>query len=240
MQTNQNLHCLLHFFLYQHNIQFHQTSALLWAAKNGYTDLAKGLLNAGANIAASESPAEIAHTIDTRDLLKEVENPLLYTAQGGHLDTLNSMLSEARSDLVCSPPQLRTVLHRAIRCRDNKLVGLMIKNNAPLDPAGDARWAFSALGIAVASLNDFIIPRLREAGAKSGHSDSPSPLANAIFTNQRPVVELLKQGERLHFDGALMQIARKNDKSLDELLIKYDALEMDIFDTHYDMVESLI
>lgn len=251
VQTNQNLYRLLHFFLCQHNIQFHQSSALLWAAKYGYTDLAKRLLNAGANIAAFESPAEIAHTIDTRDLLKEVKNPLLYAAQGGHLGTLNSMLSEAQSDRVCSPAQLRTVLHWAIRSRDNQLVELMIKNNAPLAPAGDARWAFSALGVAVASLNDFIIPRLREAGAKSGHSEIPSPLANAIFTNQRPVVELLlKQGERLSSDGALMHIARKNDKDLYQLLIKYDALEMDIFGTqamfsaimhgHYDMVESLI
>ncbi|KAJ5534164.1 hypothetical protein N7527_000418 [Penicillium freii] len=251
VQTNQNLYRLLHFFLCQHNIQFHQSSALLWAAKNGYTDLAKRLLNAEANIAAFESPAEIAHTIDTRDLLKEVENPLLYAAQGGHLGTLNSMLSEAQSDRVCSLAQLRTVLHWAIRSRDNQLVELMIKNNAPLDPAGDARWALSALGVAVASLNDFIIPRLREAGAKSGHSESPSPLANAIFTNQRPVVELLlKQGERLSSDGALMHIARKNDKDLYQLWIKYDALEMDVFGTqamfsaiihgHYDMAESLI
>lgn len=29
---NQNLYCLLHLFLFQHNIQFHQNSALLWAA----------------------------------------------------------------------------------------------------------------------------------------------------------------------------------------------------------------
>lgn len=93
-------------------------------------------------------------------------------------------------------------------------------------------------------------PRLRETGAKSGYSESPSPLANVIFTNQRPVVELLlKQGERLHSDGALMHIARKNDKDLYQLLIKYDALEMDMFGTqamfsvimhgHYDMVQSL-
>ncbi|KAJ5121116.1 uncharacterized protein N7515_009077 [Penicillium bovifimosum] len=251
VQANQNLYHLLHFFLCQHNIQFHQSSALLWAAKNGYADLATRLLNAGANVAAFESPAEVAHTIDTRDLLKEIENPLLLAAQGGHLGTLNSMLSETRSDRVCSPAQLRTVLHWAIRSRDNEIVELMIKNRAPLDPAGDAIWAFSALGVAVASLNDFIIPRLREAGAKSGDSERPSPLANAIFTNQRPVVELLlKQGERLNSDGALMHIARKNDKDLYQLLIKYDALEIDIFGTqamfaaimhgHYDMVESLI
>jgi ankyrin repeat protein len=105
--------------------------------------------------------------------------------------------------------------------------------------------------VAVAELNDFIIPRLREAGAKSGHSESPSPLANAIFTHQRPVLELLpKQGERLHSDGALMHIARKNDKDLYQLLINYDAFEIDIFGSqamfaaimhgHYDMVESLI
>lgn len=59
VQTNQSLYRLLHFFLCQHNIQFHQSSALLWAAKNGYTDLAERLLNAGANIAAFESPADI-------------------------------------------------------------------------------------------------------------------------------------------------------------------------------------
>jgi hypothetical protein len=116
-----------------------------------YTDLATKLLNAGANIAAFESPAEIAHTVDTRDLWKEVEIPLLFGAQGGHLGTLYSMLSETRSDRVYSPAQLRTVLHWAIRSHDNGLVELMVKNHAPLDPAGDARWAFSALALPLPS-----------------------------------------------------------------------------------------
>lgn len=47
-----------------------------------------------------------------------------------------------------------------------------------------------------------------------------SPLANAISSNQLPVVELLlKQEDQLNSDGALMHIARTNDKDIYQLLI---------------------
>ncbi|KAJ5795006.1 hypothetical protein N7457_001605 [Penicillium paradoxum] len=251
VQTTRTLYHHLHLFLYKHNIQHHQGSALLWAAKNGYVDLAVRLLDAGASIAAFVSRQEKAYYKATSYLLKEVENPLLFAAQGGHLLTLKSLLSETRSDRACSPAQLRTVLHWAICSRDDEIVDLMITHKAPLDPAGDHYDAFSALGFAVASLNNSIIPRLLEAGAQSGPKEYPCPVTNAIYTNQRLIVEiLLKHGERAKSDGGLRYIARQNDKDLFQLLVKYDALEIEAFGAqavfiaimhgHCEMVELLI
>ncbi|OQE31158.1 hypothetical protein PENFLA_c002G00697 [Penicillium flavigenum] len=242
-QTNRNLYSRLQVFLCQRNIKYHQTSALLWAARNGYTNLAVILLDAGGNIAGFETTAE------TIGLSKDPQNPLLFAAQGRHILTLKTMLSETRPGQACSSAQRRTVLHWAIHSRNHELVELMIDYKAPLDPAGYG--PFSALGAAVASGYDSIIPRLLKEGAQPGYWENPCPILNAIYTNQRQVVELLlKHGVRLVSERALCDIVRRNDKDLYELLVKYNALELDVFGPqalftaimhgNYEMVESLI
>ncbi|KAB8079751.1 hypothetical protein BDV29DRAFT_164278 [Aspergillus leporis] len=110
VQTNKTLYHALHVFLCRFNVQHHQNSALLWAARNGHIGLVARLLDAGANIAVYESPTEIAYDPDNLvDLFKT--NPLLAAAQGGHIGTLKAMLSEKKPDQACSPAQLRRVLH---------------------------------------------------------------------------------------------------------------------------------
>ncbi|KAJ6143452.1 hypothetical protein N7471_002905 [Penicillium samsonianum] len=243
VQTNRNLYSRLQLFLCQRNIKNHQTSPLPWAARNGYTNMTVMLLDAGANIAAFETPEE------TIGISRNPQNPLLFAAQGRHIVTLKTMLSETRSDRACSPAQRRTVLNWAIYSHDQELVELMIRYKAPLDPAGYG--PFSALGAAVASGYDLIIPRLLKEGAQPGYWENPCPIANAIYTDQRQVVELLlKQGVRLVSDRALCDIVRRNDKDLYDILVKYNALEVDVFGPqalfmaimhgNYEMVESLI
>ncbi|KAF4278970.1 hypothetical protein KXV22_001153 [Aspergillus fumigatus] len=247
-QVNRSLYHHLHFFLCRYNVKHHQGSALIRAAKKGHIRLATKLLNAGANIAHFESPAETNHDRNTR--LSEIENPLLLAAQGGHIAILKSMLSETRPGQACSPAQLRTVLHWAIRARDSELVELMIHQKAPLDPAGEEREALSALGVAVVSRDESIIPRLLNAGARPGQNEEPCPIARAIETDQPQVVKLLlEHGIRLNSDTGLCFIASRNDKILLQCFIDYGLdLSMDghaalftaIMDGQYEMVEFLI
>lgn len=107
------------------------------------------------------------------------------------------------------------VLHWAIRARDSELVELMIHQKAPLNPAGEEGEALSALGVAVVSRDETIIPRLLNAGARPGQNEEPCPIARAIETDQPRVVKLpLEHGIRLNSDTGLCVIARRNDKIL--------------------------
>ncbi|RLL92899.1 hypothetical protein CFD26_100238 [Aspergillus turcosus] len=91
----------------------------------------------------------------------------------------------------------------------------MIENKAPLDPAGDDWRALSALGVAVASHYDSIIPRLLEEGAQTGPKESPCPVEKAVRTDQPQVVELLlKNGIRLKDDEGLFLTFEYKRRSL--------------------------
>ncbi|KAB8259202.1 ankyrin repeat protein [Aspergillus pseudonomiae] len=248
VRTNKTLHHALYAFLCRFNVEHHRSSALLWAARNGYTDLVTRMLDAGANISSYESPTEATYDPDNLVDLSEV-NPLLAAAQGGHLGTLRAMLSEKRPGRASSPAQLRTVFHWAIRSRTSDLVELMIENNAPLDPAGKHHMALSALSVAIDSGNNSIIPRLLELGARSGFYESPCPVELAICTDQPQLVELLlKHGMQPHDNEGLGHIIRRNDKALLQLLLDYglklkfyfEPLFIAIMEGQYEMVEMLI
>ncbi|KAB8067731.1 ankyrin repeat-containing domain protein [Aspergillus leporis] len=248
VQTNKTLYHVLHAFLCRFNVKYHQSSALLWAARNGHIGLVTRLLDAGANISAYESPTEV--TYDPENLVDLFTiNPLLAAAQGGYIGALKAMLSEKRPDRACSPAQLRTVLHWAIRSHDSNLVELMIENNAPLNPAGDHQKSLSALGVAVASGNNSVIPRFLELGARSGDHERPCPVEQAICTDQPQLVELLlRHGIQPNGDEGLCHIVRRNDKSLLKLLLRYGLklefyvapLFIAIMEDQYEMVEMLI
>lgn len=237
VQTNRHLCRLLHLYLCQHNVRHNGGSALLWAARNGESQLTRRLLDAGADISSFDSDAERCHDFrlvsvsegviggtsrpgNINDILKRIKNPLLLAAQGSHITTLDLILSERRARQICSPAQLRTVLHWAIRSHDRELVERVISRNAPLDPAGNQNQALSALGVAVESHYDAIIPQLLELGARRGRSEYPGPLDQAIMTEQPQVVELLlKYSEWLTSDLGLVYIAWTNNMTVLQLLI---------------------
>ena len=248
VRTNKTLHHALYDFLCRFNVEHHQSSALLWAARNGDTGLVTRMLDAGASISAFERPTEVTYGPDDSVELYKV-NPLLAAAQGGHIETLKAMLSEKRPGRACSPAQLRTVLHWAIRSHVSNLVELMIENNAPLHPAGDDCQALSALGVAVGSGNNSVVPRLLELGARSGSYESPCPVEQAICTDQPQLVELLlKHGMKPHSNEALCHIVRQDNKLLLQLLLDYglklefyaEPLFIAIMEDQYEMVEMLI
>lgn len=131
------------------------------------------------------------------------------------------MLAERRPGRRCSPAQLRTVLNWVIRSHNDQIVESVLAENAPLDPAGSHRRALSALGAAVESRFDAIIPRLLEAGARQGPWEFPGILDIAILSDQPEVVELLLEHSLwLTCDAGLIQITMTNDKPL-LLLLDY-------------------
>ncbi|KAI2900126.1 hypothetical protein CBS11852_2920 [Aspergillus niger] len=253
MQTTKRLYHTIHPLLCEYNIQHDDSSALVWAAQKGNALLVDKLLAAGANIAAYVPPA--------RHIVRKIRrgtgadpwaknNPLLYAAQGGHMEVLGILLAETCSGHAASSAQLRSVLHWALRQHDGQLVERMLAHKAPLDPATEARCAPSALGVAVAAGYKSILPRLLDIGARPGLRECPCPTEQAVCNNRPDILRiLLDHGIGLYGDDALCHIAHNDDRSMLQLFLEYDidlveygsaALFTAIRDGHYEMAELLI
>ncbi|KAJ5817426.1 hypothetical protein N7447_009659 [Penicillium robsamsonii] len=193
MRTNKRLYHLLRPFLLHFNVEYDQSSALIWAAKNGATSLIKELLDIGSSIASFEPEL----TDPSYDALSVNNNPLLHAAQNGHIDTLQSMLSETRTDKACVPSQLRTVLHWAIRSSNSEMVELMITQNAPFDPSGRPMDESNALSIAITSSSTSIIKRLLQAGAQTTDEASPNLFDEVSTRERRDVLGLLLEYDQM-------------------------------------------
>ncbi|OJJ77960.1 hypothetical protein ASPBRDRAFT_167299 [Aspergillus brasiliensis CBS 101740] len=253
MQTTKLLYHMLHQFLCEYNVQHDGSSALPWAAQKGDIRFVTKLLAAGANIAAYiPSPRYLERKVkNCRDIDPWAKkNPLLFAAQGGHTEILNTLLGETRPGQAASPAQLRSVLHWALRQHDEQLVELMFTHKAPLDPATESRCAPSALGVAVAASYKAILARLLALGARPGPEESPCPTERAICTKQIDIARLLlDHGFGLHTDRAVCHLAHEDDRDTLRLLLSYGmdlegygsaALFTAIRDGHYEMTELLI
>ncbi|KAI2819742.1 hypothetical protein CBS147343_2997 [Aspergillus niger] len=253
MQTTKRLYHTIHPLLCEYNIQHDDSSALVWAAQKGNALLVDKLLAAGANIAAYVPPARYIVRKIRRGTGADPwakNNPLLYAAQGGHMEVLGILLAETRSGHAASSAQLRSVLHWALRQHDGQLVERMLAHKAPLDPATEARCAPSALGVAVAAGYKSILPRLLDIGAWPGLRECPCPTEQAVCNNRPDILRiLLDHGIGLYGDDALCHIAHNDDRSMLQLFLEYDidlveygsaALFTAIRDGHYEMAELLI
>ncbi|OOF91996.1 hypothetical protein ASPCADRAFT_210863 [Aspergillus carbonarius ITEM 5010] len=257
MQTTKRLYHALHPFLCEFNVRHEESSALLWAAREGHARLVGQLLAAGANIAAYVPPAPLPRGRDEeQDGAKggidpwATKNPLLHAAQGRHTEVLQTLLTETRSGQAALPAQLRSVLHWALRQHDAELVELMLAHQAPLNPATKQRAARSALGVAVGAGYNAILPRLLTLGARPGVEEYPCPVQQAICTNQPDLVRLLlDHGLPLHSDEGLCHIAHEDNRAMLRLLLEYGidlnlygcaALPVAIRDGHYEMAKLLI
>ncbi|GKZ81640.1 hypothetical protein AnigIFM56816_006161 [Aspergillus niger] len=253
MQATKHLYHTLHPFLCEYNVRHNGSSALLWAAQNGETPLVTKLLAAGANIAAYVPPARYVErkVRNGRNIDPWAKkNPLLYAAQGGHIQILKLLLGETRSGQAASPAQLRSVLHWALNQHDEKLVELMLAHKAPLDPATESRGAPSALGVAMAAGYTTILSRLLALGARPGPDETPCPTQLAICANNHHFVRLfLDRGWGLNTDEGLNHIAHEDDRAMLQLLFEYGLdlqacspvpLFTAIRDGHYEMAELLI
>lgn len=219
-QTTKRTYAVLQLYLYKNNIQNHGTSALLWAAKNGHTLLTQKMLDAGAKLSA-RIPSSPNHT-NPANVTGIAGNALSLAASGPHIETLTCLLSETRPDQTYDPDQLREALiEGAIPAHSAEAVKLLLRHNAPLEPAGNLLPNPSALGAAVAANWAGIIPFLLEAGACTGKSEVPTPLERAITMNQPDIVDiLLGAGIRLVDDGGLCIIAEQNNQRLLEVFVE--------------------
>ncbi|KGO59543.1 hypothetical protein PEX2_075230 [Penicillium expansum] len=208
VQTTKRTHTALQLYLYKTNIQNHNQSALLWAAKHGHTALTQKMLNAGARISTLNSSHNPTNPIEG--------NAIALATSGPHVETLACLLSEKRPGQACDPTQLRDALREgAIPAHSLEAAKLLLQYKAPLEPANTLQSYLSALGAAVAASWADIIPFLLEAGACPGMYEIPTPLECAIRTNQPEVVEmLLGAGMRLTDDAALCVIAEQNNQRL--------------------------
>ncbi|KGO40820.1 hypothetical protein PEXP_086320 [Penicillium expansum] len=196
VQTTKRTHTALQLYLYKANIQNHNQSALLWAAKHGHTTLTQKMLDAGARISTLNSSHNPTNPIEG--------NAIALAASGPHVETLACLLSEKRPGQACDPTQLRDALREgAIPAHSLEAAKLLLQYKAPLEPANTLQSYLSALGAAVAASWADMIPFLLEAGACPGKYEIPTPLECAIRTNQPEVVEmLLGAGMRLSDDAA--------------------------------------
>ncbi|KAL4902312.1 hypothetical protein BDW74DRAFT_62793 [Aspergillus multicolor] len=170
MRCTRRLYYLLHPVLYRLNAQHHNSSALLFAAQNGYTALANALIKAGASCAAIH-PTGVRRYAG--NFLSSSPNTLIEAAQHGHIDTLAVLLDEPEPPLSYRwvlEVKLRALLHWALNTGgpDLEVLHMILTKRPPLGlPSSvDKRYdrnamKNTALGVAIAcGCSDGVIERL--------------------------------------------------------------------------------
>ncbi|KAH8423566.1 ankyrin repeat domain-containing protein [Aspergillus melleus] len=264
MRSTRTFYHLVHPILCRFNARNHRSSGLLFAATNGLTDLVEKLFAAGASIEASD------RTNDSREYELRVDgsftkpgNPILAAAYHGHPATVKALLSEDRPGQSYVKPQLRPVLHWALRSQKIEIVDLMLAEGAGLGPPHNIDSIYeevcmkqnTALGVAICSgCSNEIIERLLQRGAEVLEYERPHPWYEATVQREGQMLQLLlKHGRRPKSDKVLGELAmRSNDTSalarmtdpanggLDIRVHGHPALFTAVEKGHFDMVKYLI
>ncbi|KAL4901976.1 ankyrin repeat-containing domain protein [Aspergillus multicolor] len=244
IQSSKRLYHQYRPYLVRHNVLYHRSSALAWAAKHGQTDLINVLQLAGANIALYEP--ERPWDMDD-PAVEKIENPLLSAVRGNHLEAFKALLAQPPP-----PTLLHIAFHCAIRWRRTEFVDLMLHPHAPLGRRNTRHQvASSALCAAVRSQSLAMVKRLIEYGAKTDPKDVPDAVSEALCSNANlEILELLlSRGESLGADWALRAAAVCNDKAPLKILVKHGlnlavyghyALFHAVMKGHVEMAEFLI
>ncbi|KAJ5951331.1 uncharacterized protein N7479_009744 [Penicillium vulpinum] len=227
VRTTRRTYTVLQTYLYKNNINNHGSTALIWAAKHGYTTLAKKLLDAGASISVLKSHSNHLRSPTTNVCISG--SALSLAARGSHIETLACLLAETRPDRRWYHDQLGEALHYgAIPAHSEEAVKLLLRYNASMEPGGGVLRYSSALNAAVDSRWPVIVPVLLEAGACHGQGDLHTPLERAIHTDQPELVDIfLGIGMRLVNDAALCVIAEQNNQTLLNVFVEA-GLEIDM------------
>ncbi|KAL4901565.1 hypothetical protein BDW74DRAFT_170028 [Aspergillus multicolor] len=222
MRCNKRLYHLLHPALCRLNVQEHNSTALLFAAENNYTTLAKALIKSGASAAAIHPTGFRRYS---GNYLSFSPNPLIEAAQHGHISTLAVLLSEPEPPLAYRwilEVKLRALLHWALNTGDTDLDSLdMVLAKRPplgLPRSADERYNGSimkntALGLAIVrGCSTAIIERLLRAGADIDERESPHPWLEATVQRGGEMRELMvSYGLRPKSDRILCEIAQRFD-----------------------------
>ncbi|KAL4942572.1 ankyrin repeat-containing domain protein [Aspergillus oleicola] len=175
-QTNKLVNSITTDFLYNNNVQNHNSTALIWASKRGRSDIARRILGYGANV-------------DTRDNCGMT--PFLYAAKKQHLDMTRLLLDHGadihamiiedmdKPDTITTGPAIRD----AVVSGRIEMVELLLSRRA--DSNDDRRRACSCTGsnpleIAIEDENRELVELLLRHGAdfeKPCYSGTPLRLA---------------------------------------------------------------
>ncbi|KAL4886443.1 ankyrin repeat-containing domain protein [Aspergillus karnatakaensis] len=222
MRCSWRLYNILQRFLYKLNIHHHHASALPFAAKNGYIDLIRKLLDLGASIASFDNDDKNDDGDDDNGQdSKPPASPIVYAIAGGQTEILKLLVLESRPAQAATKEQLRPALHWAIRARDTEFLELLLSKGVPLDERATLTQD-SALNTAVSSNAGYtIIERLLEAGAPIVEDDEEFLWAEAAKTPGAELLKIfLKHGRQPTSDQLICDLAAEDNR---EDLIKKGA-----------------
>ncbi|KAI9045386.1 ankyrin [Aspergillus affinis] len=250
MRSTRTFYHLVHPVLCRFNARNYRNRALLFAAINGHTDLVKKLFSAGASLGASDRTNDSSeYKLRLDGSFTKPGNPILAAVYHSHLATVKALLSENRPGQSYVKPQLRAVLHWALRSQKIEIVDLMLAERADLGPPDNMDTIYeeiwmkqnNALGVAICSgcTNEIL---------------EPHPWYEATVQREGQMLQLLfKHGRRPKSDTVLGEIAlRSNDPSalaritdpanggLDIRIHGHPALFTAVEKGHFDMVKYLI
>ena len=117
-RTSRYLYYLLNGYLYRHNVQKSNSSALLWAATRGREATVQKLIAEGANF-------------EVMGLYKR-KRALKIAAKKGHLAVVKLLL-EAKEDVNVGNRKWRTALHTAAKNGDLAVLKLLLEPKAEVD-----------------------------------------------------------------------------------------------------------
>ncbi|KAF1997664.1 ankyrin, partial [Amniculicola lignicola CBS 123094] len=192
-QVNRRLCSLLDTYLYCHNVQCSNSSALVWAAEKGEVSTARKLLEQRANVEIMSGRISCyPHTYTD-------VKPLWLAAWWGHIEMVKLLLEVPNIELEPRDPQQgKTPLHMAARKGYEEIVSLFI-NKPGIDLDRRTIKGKTALLFAAKHGHVEIVRRLLAKGGVdiNTRASGLTPLLGAIYCGHEQVVEALLQNENI-------------------------------------------
>ena len=188
--------------------------ALQGAATNGHTDIARLLVQAGADVTVqngdNKTPVDLANEQGHKTLARMLEQiPKLFEAvAAGDLEAVKRLVEEEQSTNRRHPRDGHTPLHEAVRQGRPEVVQVLLEAGADLslrDKSGE--YGATALDIAIEESHIEIAKILRNAGGPISINIRPF-LQSAVSNRNKEMVKLLTE--------YLIETGRKNNRSIYE------------------------
>ncbi|KAK2799525.1 hypothetical protein FQN51_006839 [Onygenales sp. PD_10] len=184
-RTSVHLHRLLNDYLYEHNVKYEGSKALLWAAYHGHEKTVQKLLEKGANPNMDGSARHIKY------YLGDTPGPPLHLAAMNGYISMTRILIEKGASIDFPDRDGLTPLMHAAREGVISVVMLLLENGADVSAKDSHLW--TALFHAVWEEREDIVPLLLERGADINHRDHGlyTPLMGALVSRSHSMIKLL-------------------------------------------------
>ncbi|KAE8151915.1 ankyrin repeat-containing domain protein [Aspergillus avenaceus] len=240
MQVNRSFYDLLESRLYQVNIQYGESSALVWAAAQGHLEVAKRCLRANANVntlgplhasidqsnlTACPSIAFPPSAVYTRSIsatgCRWRSTPLMLAAARGHKDIVE-LLAEHGANFnfyVGDSNPILAAVGRGHTAVVKYLLTLDVDLSVGLDILG-----YTPLVLAAGEGHTEIVKVLMQHGIDPNDVSDGTPLIHAAREGRVEAARaLLDGGANMHLDGnpVMLGAIDKNDPTMVNLLLDY-------------------